>query len=100
MAPAIIDKVKAKIHSGHGQAGGGAATTSAPSAAASGAGSTSTGGDGDVDSTAKELHGREKPMFDPQDVKVIFVLGGPGSGKGTQCARLVEHWGFVHLSGE
>lgn len=22
--------------------------------------------------------------------KVIFVLGGPGAGKGTQCARIVE----------
>lgn len=39
-------------------------------------------------------------MFDPAKVKVIFVLGGPGSGKGTQCARLVEQWGFVHLSGK
>lgn len=30
--------------------------------------------------------------------KVVFVLGGPGSGKGTQCARLVERNGFVHFS--
>lgn len=22
--------------------------------------------------------------------KVIFVLGGPGAGKGTQCAKIVE----------
>jgi len=29
---------------------------------------------------------------------VIFVLGGPGSGKGTQCANVVQHFGFVHLS--
>jgi len=29
---------------------------------------------------------------------VIFVLGGPGAGKGTQCARLVEDFGFCHLS--
>lgn len=28
----------------------------------------------------------------------MFVLGGPGSGKGTQCAKLVEEFGFVHLS--
>jgi len=26
------------------------------------------------------------------------VLGGPGSGKGTQCAKLVADHGFVHLS--
>lgn len=24
--------------------------------------------------------------------------GGPGSGKGTQCANIVEHFGFTHLS--
>ncbi|KAF9433527.1 hypothetical protein BGZ76_009317 [Entomortierella beljakovae] len=29
---------------------------------------------------------------------VIFVLGGPGAGKGTQCAHLVDDYGFVHLS--
>ncbi|XP_029418807.1 UMP-CMP kinase isoform X1 [Nannospalax galili] len=23
---------------------------------------------------------------------VVFVLGGPGAGKGTQCARIVEYW--------
>lgn len=36
--------------------------------------------------------------FSPEDVKVVFVLGGPGSGKGTQCAKLVQDKGFVHLS--
>eukprot|EP00270_Netrium_digitus_P014067 TRINITY_DN4740_c0_g1_i2.p1 TRINITY_DN4740_c0_g1~~TRINITY_DN4740_c0_g1_i2.p1 ORF type:complete len:292 (+),score=26.60 TRINITY_DN4740_c0_g1_i2:25-900(+) len=30
--------------------------------------------------------------------RVVFVLGGPGSGKGTQCSKLVEEYGFVHLS--
>lgn len=29
---------------------------------------------------------------------VIFVLGAPGSGKGTVCARIVETFGYVHLS--
>ena len=29
---------------------------------------------------------------------VVFVLGGPGAGKGTQCARIVENFGYVHLS--
>ena len=29
---------------------------------------------------------------------VYFVLGGPGSGKGTQCQKLVTDHGFVHLS--
>ena len=30
--------------------------------------------------------------------RVVFVLGGPGSGKGTMCARVVEKFGWVHLS--
>lgn len=30
--------------------------------------------------------------------KVVFVLGGPGSGKGTQCTRLAKEKGFIHLS--
>ncbi|XP_034978447.1 UMP-CMP kinase [Zootoca vivipara] len=29
---------------------------------------------------------------------VVFVLGGPGAGKGTQCARVVEKYGYTHLS--
>ena len=29
---------------------------------------------------------------------VVFVLGGPGAGKGTQCAKIVDKYGFVHLS--
>ena len=39
------------------------------------------------------------PHFDHQKITVIFVLGGPGAGKGTQCHKLVEGFGFVHLSG-
>jgi len=30
--------------------------------------------------------------------KVLFVLGGPGSGKGTQCDLMIEHFKFDHLS--
>ncbi|XP_037953988.1 UMP-CMP kinase [Teleopsis dalmanni] len=30
--------------------------------------------------------------------KVVFVLGGPGAGKGTQSAKIVEKFHFVHLS--
>ena len=29
---------------------------------------------------------------------VVFVLGGPGAGKGTQCANVVRDFEFVHLS--
>jgi UMP-CMP kinase len=42
-------------------------------------------------------HGK-KPAFGPGEASVIFVLGGPGAGKGTQCANLVRDYGFVHLS--
>jgi len=38
------------------------------------------------------------PAFDSSKVTVIFVLGGPGAGKGTQSAKLVNDYGFVHLS--
>jgi len=29
---------------------------------------------------------------------IVFVLGGPGAGKGTQCANIVKQYGYVHLS--
>lgn len=38
------------------------------------------------------------PRFDDSEVTVVFVLGGPGAGKGTQCERLVDRYGFTHLS--
>lgn len=30
--------------------------------------------------------------------RVVFVLGGPGAGKGTQCQLLSENLGWAHLS--
>lgn len=30
--------------------------------------------------------------------KVIFVLGAPGAGKGTQCEKIVDAFNFKHLS--
>ncbi|KAF2435128.1 putative uridylate kinase [Tothia fuscella] len=38
------------------------------------------------------------PLLSQEDATVIFVLGGPGSGKGTQCANLKKDYGFVHFS--
>lgn len=38
------------------------------------------------------------PRFSANDVTVVFFLGGPGSGKGTQSANLVKDYDFVHLS--
>jgi UMP-CMP kinase len=34
----------------------------------------------------------------PPKPLVVFVLGGPGAGKGTQCARIVKKYGWFHLS--
>lgn len=38
------------------------------------------------------------PAFTSDQISVIFVLGGPGAGKGTQCAKLVNEKEFIHLS--
>ncbi|EAU88288.2 UMP-CMP kinase [Coprinopsis cinerea okayama7 len=38
------------------------------------------------------------PVFDNTKITVIYVLGGPGAGKGTQCSRLVSDFNFCHLS--
>jgi UMP-CMP kinase len=41
---------------------------------------------------------KDTPTFSPDKVTVLFVLGGPGAGKGTQCANLVRDYNFTHLS--
>jgi UMP-CMP kinase len=41
---------------------------------------------------------KDHPTFSPDKVTVLFVLGGPGAGKGTQCANLVRDYHFTHLS--
>ena len=50
--------------------------------------------------TSPRLSAPEKstPTFSPNETSVIYVLGGPGAGKGTQCANLVRDYGFTHLS--
>ncbi|SCV02375.1 LANO_0F17392g1_1 [Lachancea nothofagi CBS 11611] len=59
---------------------------------------------GPVEYVEKEKPGENKnesspgPAFSEKEVSVIFVLGGPGAGKGTQCANLVKDHHFVHLS--
>eukprot|EP00536_Pseudo-nitzschia_multiseries_P010509 jgi/Psemu1/203507/e_gw1.323.57.1 len=34
----------------------------------------------------------------PSLFRVVFILGGPGAGKGTQCELLIEHYPCHHLS--
>merc|ERR1712154_741 len=47
-----------------------------------------------------DIYGNVRKHFVPfvQKPNVVFVLGGPGAGKGTQCANLVKDFGVVHLS--
>lgn len=37
-------------------------------------------------------------MLTEKKPQIVFILGGPGSGKGTQCADMVEKYGFNHFS--
>uniref|UniRef100_A0A8D1R621 Adenylate kinase isoenzyme 5 n=1 Tax=Sus scrofa TaxID=9823 RepID=A0A8D1R621_PIG len=37
-------------------------------------------------------------MEELRKCKIIFMIGGPGSGKGTQCEKLGEKYGLTHLS--
>ncbi|CAG8608460.1 6462_t:CDS:10 [Ambispora gerdemannii] len=43
-----------------------------------------------------ELNRNNALAFD--DSLIVFVLGGPGSGKGTQCEQLEQMYGLVHIS--
>merc|ERR1712032_1262694 len=31
-------------------------------------------------------------------VNIVFIVGGPGCGKGTQCEKIVKKYGYCHLS--
>jgi adenylate kinase family enzyme len=39
-----------------------------------------------------------KPIIKADKPHVLFILGGPGAGKGTQCEILVSDYGYKHLS--
>ena len=47
-----------------------------------------------------ETEGSEDLLQGPplEGKEIVFVLGGPGSGKGTQCDRIVANYGHTHLS--
>jgi len=47
---------------------------------------------------ASTIPNATRPVFNSDKVTVVYVLGGPGAGKGTQCNRLVEDFKFCHLS--
>ncbi|KAF8038316.1 hypothetical protein BT93_B0989 [Corymbia citriodora subsp. variegata] len=42
---------------------------------------------------------RREPSHRKSPLLFLFWFeGGPGSGKGTQCAKIVQHFGFAHIS--
>ncbi|KAJ3326342.1 hypothetical protein HDV06_000218 [Boothiomyces sp. JEL0866] len=38
------------------------------------------------------------PVLPFNDKEIVFVLGGPGSGKGTQCEQIIKNFGYIHIS--
>ncbi|KAF8738605.1 hypothetical protein AX14_010902 [Amanita brunnescens Koide BX004] len=51
-----------------------------------------------TDISSTQAVDNQATKLDSKRVTVVFVLGGPGSGKGTQSAHLVKDFGFCHLS--
>ena len=47
---------------------------------------------------ALERKNIDKSPLTKAGLPVIWVLGGPGCGKGTQCDKIVAKYGFTHLS--
>ncbi|XP_020522594.1 uncharacterized protein LOC18433797 isoform X3 [Amborella trichopoda] len=41
---------------------------------------------------------KDQARIEDKNLHIVFVLGGPGSGKGTQCSKIVDTFGFSHLS--
>jgi nucleoside-diphosphate kinase len=35
---------------------------------------------------------------DSAELQIVFVLGGPGSGKGTQCLKIIDAFQYTHIS--
>lgn len=56
----------------------------------------------DTSVSVNEIYGQVRKYFAPpkrmDHLNIVFVLGAPGSGKGTQCERLASQFGLVHLS--
>merc|ERR1711974_492996 len=51
--------------------------------------------------TAKDLNSNmpvDCSALTASGLPIVWVLGGPGCGKGTQCDRIVAKYGYTHLS--
>ena len=90
---------------GGGGAGAGAAAEAAIAAAAAaddmgeakvGGGTLAAAGAADKAAMPNGGAAIDAPVEEP--LNIVFVLGGPGSGKGTQCQKIVEEFGYTHLS--
>lgn len=73
-----------------------AASLSSSSASAAASSSSSAAGAGGA--AAASSPALRSYALAPQARTIVFVLGGPGSGKGTQCARIAREFGYTHLS--
>jgi len=49
-------------------------------------------------SNGTSLNGARQNGSTSRTPQVLFVLGGPGAGKGTQCNNLVKKYNYIHLS--
>ena len=57
--------------------------------------------DPEINDPTRELYKVEETLLLPEEgdkPNVIFVIGGPGCGKGTQCKRIVQNFGYVSFS--
>ena len=55
----------------------------------------------EISDPTRELYKVEETLLLPEEgdkPNVIFVIGGPGCGKGTQCKRIVQNFGYVSFS--
>ena len=53
----------------------------------------------EVDNAQKKVANANKKVGDAlSKACVVFVIGGPGSGKGTQCAKIKTEFNYNHLS--
>ena len=74
------------------------ATTTASAALATSATSAACMGAGESKGGVASDGAKSAAMGSEATPTVVFVLGGPGAGKGTQCANVVRDFEFVHLS--
>merc|ERR1711878_113421 len=51
-----------------------------------------------VSNMALERKNIDKSPLTKAGLPVVWVLGGPGCGKGTQCDKIVAQFGYTHLS--